>query len=65
MQFRNENPGFAKGDGPNLANRHRRLFFFVARHGAPNASGWSDSCRVEFTRTEDRRLLTANLGLQD
>ena len=23
MQFRNENPAFPNGDGPNLANRHR------------------------------------------
>ena len=32
---------------------------FVTATAAPVATGWSDSCRVGLTPTEDRRLVTA------
>ncbi len=33
---------------------------FVTSITAPIATGWSDSCRVGFAPTEDRRLFTAH-----
>ena len=38
---------------------------FVTSITAPIATGWSDSCRVGFAPTEDRRLFTAHCRVDD
>ncbi len=45
---------------PNVTLYTRGFSHFVTSMTAPIASGWSDSCRVGFAPTEERRLSTAH-----
>ena len=45
---------------PKVTSSTRGFSRFIASTAAPVATGWSDSCRMGFAPTEDRRLFTAH-----